>query len=141
MMGIGQVIMFVLLVMKIKKKKTSLKYSTLEKRVDLLFSKYIRQRDKGICFTCGSKKGVQAGHFIKRNHKRLRFNLTNVHAQCVKCNHFLHGNDQEYIQQLIKYYGTERLMALFAKKNEIVRLNRYQLLKLEKWLKEKLNMG
>ena len=80
--------------------------STLEKKAWKVFSEYIRKRD-GRCFTCGARKELKeldAGHFY---HGKLDFDEMNIHAQCTKCNRFLHGNLGEYAIRLIDTYGRE----------------------------------
>ena len=57
--------------------------SSLEDKLDVLFSKYIRRRhaDEGgtvQCVTCGKlmhweKDGAQAGHFVRRSHRATRW--------------------------------------------------------------------
>lgn len=80
-----------------------------------IFSKYIRHRDKGTCFTCGARKwdeekgewtikGFNAGHFI---HNVLDFDEMNINCQCVQCNKWNHGQGAEYSIRLIRKYGLE----------------------------------
>lgn len=89
------------------KKKSKVKISVLKRKLWKEFSKYIRERDKGICFTCGRKcegSGYHAGHFIPKSVGgiALYFNEDNVHGQCYNCNINLGGNQYEYGQRLGK---------------------------------------
>jgi len=73
----------------------------LKKDLWKVFSEYVRKRDKGICFTCGSRawgRNYHAGHFIPKSTGGLAlyFHEDNVHGQCAKCNLFLQGNQYEY---------------------------------------------
>jgi len=88
------------------------------------FSRYVRQRDRGICFTCskvlpdyydrhgnllpGWKSG-QAGHWITAANcgPELYFHEQNVHCQCHYCNINLSGNWLEYEKKMILTYGKE----------------------------------
>ena len=74
-------------------------------------SPYIRQRDKGKCFTCGVMKDwkeMQAGHFIPRgSYSDTMYDETNLHCQCPKCNTYLGGNLTEYAIKMIDKYGRE----------------------------------
>lgn len=96
-----------------------------------LFSRYIRMRDKGVCFTCGDTrhwKQQQAGHFI---HNVLDIDEMNINCQCVRCNKFLHGNGVEYALRLIKKYGLDAVedlkrRATFALAGEIVSDEEYE---------------
>lgn len=96
-----------------KKKKT---ISQLKKELWKVFAKYIKHRDKNICFTCGryaEGSGMHAGHFIPKSVGgiTLYFNEDNVHAQCYNCNINLSGNQYEYGQRL-GLKKTEELLRL-----------------------------
>ena len=88
-----------------------------------IFSKFIRLRDKFVCFTCGKfvgEKGFsQAGHFIPRGAGgiALYFNEDNVHCQCSTCNLTLQGNVYEYGKKL----GEEKVKELYRIKNQITK--------------------
>lgn len=83
------------------------------------FSKYIRlrdclsttkSRDFGKCCSCGIRKPfgeLQAGHYIPGRHNAVLFDETGVHAQCVRCNHYLSGNVKNYYHFMIMTYGDE----------------------------------
>ena len=83
-----------------------------------LHSKFVRERDSGICISCGIKdepKNMNAGHFI---HKSLDLDLMNINTQCVRCNKWLHGNLGMYCFNLIKKYGMEAVEDLIKRANE-----------------------
>ena len=111
-----------------RKKLPSL--AKLKRRLDILFSQWIRRRDcapngdTGYCISCGTWAVLQAGHFIKRQHLALRFDERNVNGQCVRCNHFLHGNDAEYCLALIKRYGHSVVGELMRLKRTTVHMTR-----------------
>lgn len=102
--------------------KTKTKYKPVAKlKKDLWkqFSMYIRQRDKGVCFTCGKRdewKNTDAGHYIPKSvgGANLYFNEKNVHAQCTGCNRFRHGNLSQYALRLQEKYGPNILIWLEA---------------------------
>lgn len=78
------------------------------------FSRYIRQRDEGRCFTCGVKrdpKEMDAGHYIAGSicGLVLYFSEVNVNCQCTRCNRFLHGNLAQYALALKKKHGDKIL--------------------------------
>jgi len=109
------------------KRKPSL--AKLKRDLDKAFSRFIRRRDAavdgiGICISCGKWEKLQAGHFIKRQYLALRFDERNVNGQCVRCNHFLHGNDGEYCHALIKRYGQEVVDELMRLKRTTVKMTR-----------------
>jgi hypothetical protein len=83
------------------------------KKLDKVFSEYIRLRDSridgyGKCISCGRLihwKDGDAGHYINRRNYSVRWNEKNVHLQCRFCNRFNEGNAAGYTQGLIKKYG------------------------------------
>lgn len=83
------------------------------------FSKFIRNRDKNICFICGKRaegSAYHAGHFIPRSVGGilLYFNEDNVHGCCYHCNINLGGNLYEYGLKL----GEDKCKELYAIKNQ-----------------------
>lgn len=86
---------------------------------------YIRARDHNkSCISCGCKRvssfggyrgscGWDAGHYRSRGAaSHLRFNLMNIHKQCVKCNRDRSGNVVEYRMKLIDRIGLESVEAI-----------------------------
>jgi len=93
----------------------------LIKKLDVIFSQYIRRRKAvdGIaeCVTCGRKnewKKLQAGHFISRTKYSVRWNEDNVQVQCYSCN--MHGQGQQYLYSL--HLGREKSWELYQKSLE-----------------------
>jgi len=77
--------------------------SRLVKKLDSIFSKYIRLKHSknGICtcFTCGRKyevKKIHAGHFMSRRHYSTRWDEENVRPQCYGCNVGNQGKQYEF---------------------------------------------
>lgn len=107
---------------KVEKKKLS--YMKLRRKLDKVFSIYIRMRDKGVCFTCGVQKPwkqMQAGHYISRSSLALRFDEKNVHCQCMPCNVWKHGAMDVYALKLQAKYGDSILAELQRKKHQITK--------------------
>lgn len=123
---------------KLKKKKTKKernmeKISWWDKKLDDIFTVYIKTRDTvlqndgsriGKCITCQkiivyswidengkthTSKDAQAGHFCTRGKKETRFNEKNVHLQCSGCNKWGGGKFLEYEVEMIKLYGKENV--------------------------------
>ena len=112
-------------------KKRSIK--SLKRELDKLFSIFIRQRDKGKCYTCGTKKhwkAIDAGHYLKRQHYGTRWDERNVHGQCLSCNRFKGGRMDKYALRLEKDYGQGILQELEKKKQEFKSLKVIELKKL-----------
>lgn len=91
--------------MKKPKKQKTKKQKTFDKAWRY-FSRYIRRRDKYICFTCG-ERGNHAGHFKHGKSNENYFNEKNVHCQCIKCNFFYNGNLAVYLRNMQKKYGVK----------------------------------
>ena len=106
------------------KRETMLKWNLKKAKKEAwsVFSKYIRQRDRGVCFTCEKKipdyytrdgkliegwKAGQAGHWITAANcgLALYFHEKNVHCQCYQCNVNLSGNWLIYEKKIIQVYG------------------------------------
>lgn len=109
-------------------RKKLIPLNKLRDQADKVFSRWIRDRDTvdglyvydeegfaircGYCFTCGGVTPTEgrstgdAGHFVKRGIKNVRFNEHNVHLQCKRCNKHLNGNEGWYAVNLDKTYGS-----------------------------------
>lgn len=92
----------------------------LKKKLWTVFSKYIRERDNYICFTCGrygEGSGMHAGHFIPKSVGgiALYFHEDNVHAQCYNCNINLGGNQYIYGKKL-----GDKAEELYDIKNKVI---------------------
>ncbi len=111
-------------------KKDPNSYTELKKKLDKVFSVFIRRRDRFVCFTCrkvGDKKSIQCGHYISRTYTATRWDEVNCHAQCVSCNVFKSGNMAVYALNMTNKYGASVLAALDAKKRHEVKLSTIQL--------------
>lgn len=102
-----------------KRKKTN---AQLKKQLWKVFSQYIRQRDKGICFTCGRMadgSGYHAGHFISKavGGLSLYFHEENVFGQCYNCNINLEGNSYLFGKKL----GDKKVEELYNLKGQITK--------------------
>ncbi len=82
----------------IPKSKKKPSRSKLVKKLDAVFSQYIRLKDSvgeiATCFTCGKKdhwKKLQNGHFQSRKHYATRWDEQNCQVQCAGCNVFRYG--------------------------------------------------
>lgn len=103
--------------------------SGLLREADLWFGRFIKMRDAqnapdgsmyGVCVTCGEGKylhNLQCGHWIRRENWGARFDERNCHAQCIACNGFKGGMEQEHEAYILKTYGAQvRDKLLMAKK-------------------------
>jgi vacuolar-type H+-ATPase catalytic subunit A/Vma1 len=127
------------------KKKMKAEIETVQelmKAAQIVFNKYIRERDKAQpCISCGSKleDKFDAGHYFSSGgHKAVTFDEDNVHGQCVACNQWKHGNLIQYQIGIEHRIGGERLMQLHEKAHKSVKYTREELRDLIKHYKEKI---
>ena len=127
-----------------KKKKPSL--SALESKLDRIFSEYIRRRDADQggtvrCVTCPRLlfwRDAHAGHFIKRQHRSVRWDERNVAAQCPADNVYKGGCQDEFAAHIIEKHGQEVFAELIRKKHEVCKHTRSDLEELIESYKQKL---
>ena len=106
--------------------------SKLKKKLDVLFSQFIRRRNadhlgRVKCFTCGVEKHwkeQQAGHFQSRSHHSTRWDEVNVQVQCVKCNMYRQGEQYKFGMYLDQKFGDGTAEELEYRAKTIVKLNR-----------------
>ena len=118
---------------------------TIVKKLDTVFSQYIRRRfavnEIAECVTCGKKahwKELQAGHFMSRKHYSTRWDETNVQVQCSGCNVFRYGEQFKYGLYLEQAYGEGTALELQNKSREITKYSNYQLLEMIDYYNELL---
>jgi hypothetical protein len=99
--------------------------SKLKKKLDAVFSKYIRARDKGQCYTCPKKddpKRMQNGHFVPRQYLAIRYSEVNCHCQCYACNMLYNGQPSLYALNLVRDYGEGIIEELERERHKITKL-------------------
>ena len=105
------------------------------------FNAYIRYRDAddsgfANCISCGKRiqlgtHDYQAGHFIPVSvSSLLRFEESNVNAQCSRCNKYQEGNTLNYEVGLKDKYGDNIVKELKASKNGVRKWNKEELIDL-----------
>ena len=104
--------------------------SKLIKKLDKVFSLYIRQRfaknEIAQCFTCGKQdhwKKLQCGHFQSRKHYSTRWDEINCQVQCAGCNVFKYGEQYVFGNKLDQKFGTGTARRLHIKAQKIVKLS------------------
>jgi len=109
----------------VKRKKELKSAGDYIKEAQAAVNKYIRLRDRNkSCISCGTESvsvfggykgagGWDAGHYRSRGSaSHLRFNLLNIHKQCVKCNRFNSGSVVDYRIRLIDRIGEDSVIKL-----------------------------
>jgi len=124
------------------------KRKTLVKKLDAIFSEYIRRKyaDKnGIvkCYTCNKKaywkgEGMQNGHFISRSSRILRWRQDNCRPQCYACNCMRYGQAYIFGANLNKEYGFNKAEELLIESKKIIKQSDQDLLDLINIYKQKV---
>lgn len=83
------------------------------KEAQQAFNAWIRARDTALpCVSCGRRHEgqIHAGHFLSTGARpELRFDESNVWAQCSPCNVHLHGNLVLYRAELVRRIGLAKV--------------------------------
>jgi len=111
----------------------------LKKKLDLIFSKYIRLKfadSNGFnkCYTCDvfkHYKEMQNGHYISRQYLATRFDENNCRPQCVGCNLYGSGKPLDFEENLKKELGSDFVEAMKLKRHLTTKLD-------SSWYKEKI---
>ena len=108
-----------------KRAKTARKptKSSLEVRLDIVFSLYVRLRDAvegGMtrCISCGRVLPfgqMQCGHYFSRHNMATRWDEDNCHSECVRCNCYDSDHLEGYEKSLVEKIGLERYEDLCAR--------------------------
>jgi hypothetical protein len=114
--------------------KKKLTRSKLVKKLDTVFSQYIRLRESedeiSTCFTCGKKdhwKKLQNGHFMSRRHYITRWDETNCQVQCAGCNVFKYGEQYIFGVNLDSKYGEGYSNELHQKSRQTIKFANFEL--------------
>jgi len=90
----------------------------LVKKLDKIFSEYIRARDKYKCITCGATKEthiIQCGHLFSRQCHSTRWDESNAHAQCAGCNYRHEFDFEQFRRAWIDRHSAAEYDKLYAK--------------------------
>lgn len=105
-------------------------------------SLYVRQRDGGVCISCGKKdhwRNTDAGHYIpKTAGLSTYFDERNVNCQCTRCNRWMHGNLSAYAVAMRKKYGDNILEELDEQRKVVRKISTEEYKKLVEEYKNKL---
>lgn len=111
--------------------------STLVRKLDGVFSEYIRLRDSRQfgyrafrCISCGQIKPYEkadCGHFISRKHMATRFDESNCNAECSYCNRFSADHLIAYQENLKRKIGENRFNLLMARGHMTKKWSAYEL--------------
>lgn len=110
--------------------KKKITRSKIVKKLDSIFSQYIRLKDSeneyATCFTCGKSdhwKKLQNGHFQSRRHYSTRWDEVNCQVQCAGCNVFRQGEQFIFSKNLDLKYGKGTAENLQIQAGQIIKLS------------------
>ena len=108
--------------------------SKLKKKLDKVFSEYIRKRDSDYkgnckCISCGKEYpafggSTHAGHLFSRRYLSIRYDERNVNSQCSYCNTFLNGNQIKAARGVENKWGKGTVDELESRMHIVVKLTR-----------------
>jgi hypothetical protein len=112
--------------LKVKRQKHKERPAALKKKLDIVFSKYIRKRDEGKpCITCGKPwdSTAQCGHVFSRRHLSTRWEERNANSQCCGCNMFEGGRQYEHALATDKKWGVGIASTLHAMSKSVFKVD------------------
>lgn len=129
-----------------KKEKRENNTRLLKKKLDVVFSDYVRRKSADgtgmiTCPCCNVKihwTKAQNMHYNGRAKMSTRYDEINCYAGCMRCNVMLNGNYPAFTAYLLNAYGEKWLQELIAKGNQIRQWTAPELKELIKYYKEKL---
>src|SRR5574343_718996 len=102
----------------IKKRGRKLSRKGLVKKLDDVFSKFIRARDSR-CVICGTMQDLTNGHLFSRVAYSTRWSEINCHCQCMSCNYKHELDAYPFTRWFIDHYGIEEYDRLHAEYKSI----------------------
>jgi len=131
-----------------KRRKRGNTITKLKKKLDTVFSLYIRLRDadqKGICecITCGERKHfrqMHAGHFLSRRYLATRWDEMNVAAQCPSCNLYHQGRQYEFSKALKLIRGEEVPDQMLEQSKKKIKMDTHKYRELIEYYEAQINV-
>ena len=127
-----------------QEKKERLSLATVLGYTKTRVHQYIRKRDEGKpCISCGAsyKEDFDAGHFYPAGKfTALKFDLNNIHGQCIQCNRYKEGNFEMYSLSLPNRIGIQAYQNLVKRAEtsikHVKKWTRTELKQIQKHIKE-----
>ena len=117
--------------------------SVLECELDIVFSHFIKLRDKGNnCFVCGAKLygSTEAGHYMRRAFMPTRYHEMNVNTICFECNRDDDQHKVKYRHKLVEMYGETAVRHMeFRAVNNLQKFMRFEIEELIEHYKVKIS--
>lgn len=95
----------------------------LKRKLDSVFSKYIRAKYPKVCYTCQKpSNALQCGHFVSRQYLASRWEEDNCRPQCWGCNGYGRGQLLDFEENLKHELGESRIEEVKRSRHAIVKL-------------------
>ena len=125
----------------------AIKRSTVVKKLDAIFSLYIRNHyadsnGQVECITCKrfySVAKIQNGHFISRKNYATRWAEDNVAPQCYGCNVMQQGQQFLFSKWIDEKYGEGYSQTILERSRKTVKFPNWELIEMIEIYKNKLN--
>lgn len=101
----------------------------LVRKLDSVFSAYIRQRDQR-CATCPQTQNLTNGHLFSRASYSTRWDEQNCHAQCSGCNYRHEFDPVPFHKFFIRQFGQYAFDELYRKYRETKKFSNSDLVEL-----------
>lgn len=130
-----------------KREKKRMSISQLTKKLDTVFSLYIRlenANNKGMvkCFTCDNEhhyKAIQNGHFQSRRFMSTRFDPFNCAPQCYACNVGMSGMQYEFGKRIDLKYGQGMADLIVQKSKGVYKFDPEEMLEMIEFFAERVD--
>ena len=112
---------------RIHKKRIAMSFGRIKvRKVDSLFSNYIRDKNNFTCERCGRRhewgsQGIHASHFIGRSNEAVRFDEENVRVLCHGCHSYFHKNPQSHVDWMKHKLGEAGYNKLVIRANQYIK--------------------
>lgn len=108
------------------KRKKKVPLNKLVKKLDAVFSVWVRNRDKK-CVLCGTTNQLCNGHLLKRGKHATRFDEKNCNCLCMSCNYRDEFDHDLYVSWFLEKYGEREYLDLVKKGHTIKKWSRDEL--------------
>jgi hypothetical protein len=131
----------------VKREKKRMSISQLTKRLDTVFSLYIRLENSNKngmvkCFTCDNPhhyKSIHNGHFQSRRFMSTRFDPFNCAPQCYACNVGMSGMQYEFGKRIDLKYGEGMADLIVQKSKGVYKFTPEEMLEMIEFFAEKVD--
>jgi hypothetical protein len=122
----------------IKFNRTKVSRKGLVKKLDDIWSLYIRKRDKR-CVVCGTQNNLTCGHLFSRVSYSTRWDPRNTWGQCSSCNYLHESDPYPFTRWFQRKFGLKAYDELHKKYWESVKYTDQQLIDMYEQIKQMLD--